>query len=141
MWFIGIEVEQETSAPPPKKNSGSAPATIRMSTSFSPNHNPNWSFSFKGNCLSLLFNNKRLVTNTSDLCSVPSKQLKLGFFGSGAATRLGAGQIEIFSDVETFWLYHSQTSLMASLLAFCGGSTAMKLPYTCVNFLKKSNLA
>ena len=28
MWFIGVEVvEQETSAPPPKKNSGSAPDT------------------------------------------------------------------------------------------------------------------
>ena len=25
MWFIGVEVEQEMSAPPPKKNSGSAP--------------------------------------------------------------------------------------------------------------------
>ena len=25
MWFIGVEVEQETSAPPPKKNHGSAP--------------------------------------------------------------------------------------------------------------------
>ena len=25
MWFIGVEVGQETSAPPPKKNSGSAP--------------------------------------------------------------------------------------------------------------------
>ena len=24
MWFIGVEVEQENSAPPPKKNSGSA---------------------------------------------------------------------------------------------------------------------
>ena len=24
MWFIGVEVEQETSAPPPKKNHGSA---------------------------------------------------------------------------------------------------------------------
>ena len=29
MWFIGVEVEQETSAPPPKKNPGSAPAIIR----------------------------------------------------------------------------------------------------------------
>ena len=28
MWFIGVEVEQETSAPPPKKNPESAPATI-----------------------------------------------------------------------------------------------------------------
>ena len=28
MWFIGVEVEQETSAPPPKKNPGSAPADI-----------------------------------------------------------------------------------------------------------------
>ena len=26
MWFIGVEVEQETSAPPPKKYPGSAPA-------------------------------------------------------------------------------------------------------------------
>ena len=25
MWFIGVEVEQETSAPPPIKNPGSAP--------------------------------------------------------------------------------------------------------------------
>ena len=27
MWFISVEVEQETSAPPPKKNPGSAPVT------------------------------------------------------------------------------------------------------------------
>ena len=26
MWFIGVEVEQETCAPPPKKDPGSAPA-------------------------------------------------------------------------------------------------------------------
>ena len=25
MWFMGVEVERETSAPPPKKNPGSAP--------------------------------------------------------------------------------------------------------------------
>ena len=25
MWFIGVEVEQETSVPPPRKNPGSAP--------------------------------------------------------------------------------------------------------------------
>ena len=25
MWFIGVEVEEETSAPPPKNNPGSAP--------------------------------------------------------------------------------------------------------------------
>ena len=28
LWFIGVEVEQETSAPPPKKNPGSAPAVL-----------------------------------------------------------------------------------------------------------------
>ena len=28
MWFIGFEVEQETSAPPPKKDPGSAPASF-----------------------------------------------------------------------------------------------------------------
>ena len=27
MWFIGVEIEHETSAPPPKKNPGSAPET------------------------------------------------------------------------------------------------------------------
>ena len=28
IWFIGVEVEQETSAPPPKKKPGSAPENI-----------------------------------------------------------------------------------------------------------------
>ena len=28
MWFIGVELEQETSAPPPKKNPGSAPVAL-----------------------------------------------------------------------------------------------------------------
>ena len=28
MWFIGVEVEQETSAPPSKKNPGSAPVKL-----------------------------------------------------------------------------------------------------------------
>ena len=28
MWFIGVEVEQKTSAPPPKKNPGSAPGMM-----------------------------------------------------------------------------------------------------------------
>ena len=31
MWFIGVEVEQETSAPHPKKNPGSAPGTCTIS--------------------------------------------------------------------------------------------------------------
>ena len=29
MWFIGVEVEEETSAPPPKKNPGSAPVMYK----------------------------------------------------------------------------------------------------------------
>ena len=32
MWFIGVEVEQETSAPPPKKYPGSAPVTYQEFT-------------------------------------------------------------------------------------------------------------
>ena len=32
MWFIGVEVEQETSAPPPKKNPGSAPVQLSQAT-------------------------------------------------------------------------------------------------------------
>ena len=34
MWFIGVEVEQETSAPPPKKNPGSAPVIIHIILTF-----------------------------------------------------------------------------------------------------------
>ena len=34
MWFTGVEVEQETSAPPPKKNPGSAPELV-LSRNFS----------------------------------------------------------------------------------------------------------
>ena len=30
MWFIGAEVEQETSAPPPKKHPGSAPEISKI---------------------------------------------------------------------------------------------------------------
>ena len=30
MWSIGVEVEQETSAPPPEKNPGSAPVEISV---------------------------------------------------------------------------------------------------------------
>ena len=34
MWFIGVEVEQETSAPPPKKNPGSAPGLLSSLLNF-----------------------------------------------------------------------------------------------------------
>ena len=34
MWFIGVEVEQETSAPPPKKNPGSAPEIVSIINTF-----------------------------------------------------------------------------------------------------------
>ena len=40
MWFIGVEVEQETSAPPPEKNPGSAPVLVY------PSKKP---FTFEGN--------------------------------------------------------------------------------------------
>ena len=30
MWFIGVKVEQKTSAPPPKKNPGSAPGSSQL---------------------------------------------------------------------------------------------------------------
>ena len=30
MWFIGVEVEQETSVPPPKKNPRSAPEIVHF---------------------------------------------------------------------------------------------------------------
>ena len=39
MWFIGVEVEQGTSAPPPKKNPVSAPGKPAK-TAFSPEPSP-----------------------------------------------------------------------------------------------------
>ena len=36
MWFIGVEVEQETSALPPKKNPGSAPDSYLAQASLFP---------------------------------------------------------------------------------------------------------
>ena len=39
MWFIGVEVEKEMSAPPPKKNPGSAPARLQ-------NNNVHHAFSY-----------------------------------------------------------------------------------------------
>ena len=41
MWFIGVEVEQETSAPPPKKNPGSAPEDV-IQIQHNRIKNPNW---------------------------------------------------------------------------------------------------
>ena len=38
MWFIGVEIEQETSAPPPKKNPGSAPAQFYAFRPFTSSH-------------------------------------------------------------------------------------------------------
>ena len=34
MWFVGVEVEHETSAPPPKKNPGSAPETYYIEDTY-----------------------------------------------------------------------------------------------------------
>ena len=42
MWFIGVEVEQETSVPPPKKNPGSAPAA-RLRLCYSHTRSPDTS--------------------------------------------------------------------------------------------------
>ena len=44
MWLIGVKVEQETSAPPPKKNPGSAPESIRLCFAKAA---PGWYESFK----------------------------------------------------------------------------------------------
>ena len=38
MWLIGVEIEQETSAPPPKKNPGSAPAQFYAFRPFTSSH-------------------------------------------------------------------------------------------------------
>ena len=39
MWFIGVELQQGTSAPPPKKNPGSAPEVLsRIGKLFSLDH-------------------------------------------------------------------------------------------------------
>ena len=43
MWFIGVEVEQETSAPPPKKNPGSTPdMCLNLRNIMTKLGTPNW---------------------------------------------------------------------------------------------------
>ena len=39
VWFIGVEVEQGTSAPPPKKNPGSAPVSVSLGAISTPKRN------------------------------------------------------------------------------------------------------
>ena len=52
MWFIGVEVEQETGAPPPKNNPGSAPAKcVRAASNLItriPSHSIQMSANFSG---------------------------------------------------------------------------------------------
>ena len=40
MWLIGVEAEQETSAPPPKKNPGSAPVSTPNQIALGPARKP-----------------------------------------------------------------------------------------------------
>ena len=57
MWFIGVKVEQETSAPPPKKNPGSAPDGWSIQDVFFWAHeNLNVVTAYKDNLFFFLFN-------------------------------------------------------------------------------------
>ena len=60
MWFIGVEVEQETSAPPPKKNPGSAPAARK--TAFVVRKTPKCLTDRKKKEVCLKLRTKRLVS-------------------------------------------------------------------------------
>ena len=61
MWFISVEVEQETSAPPPKKNPGSAPGWSASSSSW--HHLHLWNLLFCLKPPTLLLQPKRKYTN------------------------------------------------------------------------------
>ena len=66
MWFIGVELEQETSAPPSKKNPGSAPAIIgdkiNMTKKINNNNNNN-----NNKYLSVNVNSVKLIKRTRNL--------------------------------------------------------------------------
>ena len=47
MWFIGVEVEKETSAPPPERNPGSAPGSAFLNIDHINNNNKCWKFCLK----------------------------------------------------------------------------------------------
>ena len=66
MWFIGVEVEQETSAPPPKKNPGSAPAIV------TPAHQQIKSTTFQVlfNCITEKLTSPKLSTNSRNKTQV-----------------------------------------------------------------------
>ena len=62
MWFIGVEVEQETSAPPPKKNPGSA--LHQNMKRMNPPYNKNAKKEFNEKYNAILTSN----TQSSDVC-------------------------------------------------------------------------
>ena len=70
MWFIGVEVEQEKSAPPPKKNPGSAPDPYSVdflrSTHSQTKSNKN---ALKHENISLAPGSRNACQNKSDLSS------------------------------------------------------------------------
>ena len=73
MWFIGVEVEQETSAPPPKKNPGSAPVLVRIWQNTEGNGygtSPVFSFIFMSFCNRKFFSNLYLTGKVNTLFNI-----------------------------------------------------------------------
>ena len=72
MWFIGVEVEQETSAPPPEKNPGSAPAeylgkkTLRGGARTNSKLNP-----WKKNCIASVIQTQVMLVGDKCLTTIP----------------------------------------------------------------------
>ena len=70
MWFIGVEVEPETSAPPPKKNPGSASAICLILAS------PRDSSSLAKSSLCSPLIRSRMQGKRTDYCKVRNEFLK-----------------------------------------------------------------
>ena len=72
MWFIGVEVEQETSAPPPEKNPGSALAeylgqkTLRGGARTNSKLNP-----WKKNCIASVIQTQVMLVGDKCLTTIP----------------------------------------------------------------------
>ena len=70
MWSIGVEVEQETRAPPPEKNPGSAPENSRFSSLFAAGDVSHKTSCFRRLALDVQKNWAQLPFEGSRLCEV-----------------------------------------------------------------------
>ena len=94
MWFIGVEVEHETSAPPPKRNPGSAPVTHFISPPWNINSTNSNAICMSTSIIMVTANLRDILENLFDCsslvaCGTFSSETSLFLFAEAAVTPVG----------------------------------------------------